>query len=162
MVAMNTLDGLIVTTRKDASGPLAELSATCGWPTLWAATVREMLHELSLQIPACVLFWLDDWDSVAATARLIEWLRERNSGTYRVAIACDLGDSAETVLRAAGAHSVLPVAGQTGDAIAQALWPLLQRSARSNAPRTAGSILPIETDDRPSREQFPSDLVRPP
>src|SRR5471030_3332682 len=92
MVAMNSLDGLIVTTRADASGQLAELSAACGWPTLWAASAREMLRELSLQIPSCVLFWLDDWESVAKTARLIEWLRERHAKPYRIAIACDLGD----------------------------------------------------------------------
>jgi len=76
MVAMNTLDGLIVTTRAEASAPLAELATVYGWPTLWAASARALLQELSLQIPACVLFWLDDVDSVAATAKLIEWLRE--------------------------------------------------------------------------------------
>jgi len=65
---MNTLDGLIVTTRAEASAPLAELATVYGWPTLWAANARALLQELSLQIPACVLFWLDDVNSVAATA----------------------------------------------------------------------------------------------
>jgi hypothetical protein len=163
MVAMNSFDGLIVTTRAEASGQLAELSAACGWPTLWAASARGMLRELSLQIPSCVLFWLDDWESVAKTVRLIEWLRERNAKPYRIAIACDLGDGAEAVLRAAGAHSVLPVAGQSGDAIARALWPLLRSTTSFSATTAVNSIVPNTSDDRvPQAQLYPSDLVRPP
>jgi hypothetical protein len=163
MVAMNTFDGLIVTTREEASAPLAELSAACGWPTLWEANARGLLREMSLQIPSCVLFWLDDWDSVAATARLIEWLRERNAGPFRVAVACNVEAGAEAMLRAAGAHSVLPVNGQSGAAIARALGPLVQSAARREAAIVADSILPLATDDRVlGAQSFPSDLARPP
>jgi hypothetical protein len=154
MVAKNTLDGLIVTTREEASAALTELSAAFGWPTLWAATARQMLRELSLEIPACVLFWLDDWDSIAATARLIEWLRERDAGPFRVAVACDLGDGAEAVLRAAGAHSVLPVTGQSGAAIALALASLLQT--------VAVPVSLLAASERASPIEMPADLVRPP
>ena len=155
MVAINSLNGLIVTTREEASAPLAELSAACGWPTLWAASARGLLRELSLQIPTCVLFWLDDWDSVAATARLSEWLRERNAGPLRVAVACDVEDGAEAVLRAAGAHSVLPVNGQCGAAIAGALAPILQLAV-------AGVVSGIATEARASPMELATDLMHPP
>jgi hypothetical protein len=162
MVATNTLDGLIVTTRAEASAPLAELATVYGWPTLWAASARALLQELSLQIPACVLFWLDDVNSVAATAKLIEWLRERNAEPFRVAVACNVEAGAEAVLRAAGAHTVLPVTGQSGAAIARALDPLLRPATRSGAAVDAAAVLQIAPDDRVSAVELSPDLMRPP
>jgi hypothetical protein len=162
MVANNTLDGLIVTTREEATAPLAELAAACGWPTLWAANARGLRRELSLQIPACVLFWLDDWNSVAATAQLIEWLRERNGGPFRVAVACNVEAGAEAVLRAAGAHTVLPVTGQSGATIARALVPLLRTAARSIAATVDVPIFPVAAGDRVSVMELSPDLMRPP
>jgi hypothetical protein len=109
-----------------------------------------------------VLFWLDDWDSVAATARLIEWLRERNAGPFRIAVACNVEAGAEAVLRAAGAHSVLPVTGQSGAAIARALGPLLQTASRDDAAITTGTNLRLATDCRASPIEFAPDLMQPP
>jgi hypothetical protein len=162
MVAINTLDGLIVTTRSEASPPLAELATVYGWPTLWAASARRLLQELSLQIPACVLFWLDDGNSVAATAKLIEWLRERNAEPFRVAVACNVEAGAEAVLRAAGAHTVLPVTGQSGAAIAQALAQLLHSAARSGATAHDTGILQIAPDNHVPAMELAPDLMRPP
>jgi hypothetical protein len=162
MVAMNKLDGLIVTTREEASAPLAELAAAYGWPMLWSANARGLRRELSLQIPACVLFWLDDWNSVATTAQLIEWLRERNAGPFRVAVACNVEAGAEAVLRAAGAHTVLPVTGQSGAAIARALVPLLRSAARSSAATVGVPIMQVAADDRVSAMELAPDLMRPP
>ncbi|HEY4233479.1 MAG TPA: hypothetical protein VGM76_08635 [Lacipirellulaceae bacterium] len=162
MVAMNTLDGLIVTTRKQASRPLVELAEACGWPALLGASARGLLREFSLQIPACVLFWLEDWDSIAATAQLIEWLRERNAEPFRVAVACNVEAGTEAVLRAAGAHSVLPVTGQSGAAIARALGPLLQSATRNGASPVAAANSPIASRDHVSPTKFASDPLHPP
>jgi hypothetical protein len=162
MVAMNTHGGLIVTTRKEPSAPLAELAAACGWPTLWAASARGLLRELSLQIPSCVLFWLDDRDGLAPTARLIEWLRERNAEPFRVAVACNAEAGTEALLRAAGAHTVLPVTGQSSAEIAQAIVPLLQPAAQRNGAPAADFISQLTTGDRASPLELAPELIRPP
>jgi hypothetical protein len=161
MVAKNAPDGLIVTTATEASSPLGDLAADCGWPMLMGANARMLLQEFSLRIPSCVLFWLDDWQGVAPTARLIAWLRERNAKPYRVAVACNLDRDAETALRAAGAHSFLPLRGESGAAVVESLRPLFAAVAHRHHTAIAPSLSSVDTDYVP-RAQFPSDLARPP
>ena len=131
MVVKISPTGLIATTRADATPPLEEIVAFCGWPLLVEATPRRMQRELALHNPECVLFWLDDQRAVASTAQLITWSRHRGARPYRVAVAFRMTGDVESVLRAAGAHSFLPLAGQSGAIVAETLERLLQESART-------------------------------
>jgi hypothetical protein len=162
MVAVNSFDGLIVTTREHATESLTELAAVCGWPLLGAATARNLWREFSVRVPSCVLFWLDDHNHLAATARLIEWLRERHSSPFRLAVVCDLGGDAETQLRAAGAHTVLPVEGKSGAAIADSLSSLMQAADRNDVAPDAAAITPTTHPDATYSTDFIAHLTHPP
>jgi hypothetical protein len=162
MVPNISPDGLIVSTQTATSPTLEEVASRCGWPTLIGANARMLLHELSLRVPACILFWLDDLQSVASTARLILWLRERNANPYRVAVACNLAGDAEAALRAAGAHSVLPIHGDSEDDAVESLLPLLQAVSLRNVTSLAASLSPADTPNYVPHMQYPSDLARPP
>jgi hypothetical protein len=162
MVANISPDGLIVSTQTETSPTLDELASRCGWPTLLGANARMLLNQLSLRVPACVLFWLDDLQCVPSTARLILWLRERNSNPYRVAVACNLAGDTEAALRAAGAHSFVPIRGESGLAVLESLRPLLEAVAIRHEAPVAASLSPVAAPDYPPQLQYPSDLARPP
>jgi hypothetical protein len=162
MVANISPNALIVSTQFETSPALEEVATRYGWPMLLGANARMLLNELSLRVPACVLFWLDDLQSVASTARLILWLRERNANPYRVAVACNLADDAEAALRAAGAHSVVPVHGASGDDAIESLRPLLEAVALRHEAPVAASLSLIDTPNYVRQMQYPSDLARPP
>ena len=162
MVAKHSPTGLIATTRSRPTPPLDEVVACCGWPLLLNANPRRMQRELSFYNPECVLFWLDDRHAVAATASLIAWSRHRGARPYRVAVAFQMSDDVESVLRAAGAHSFLPLAGQSGSFVAEALGRLLQESVRTvDAAATKSALSAAATEHVAPMEMF-SDLVRPP
>jgi hypothetical protein len=151
MVAKHTAPGLIATTRTDATPPLEELVACCGWPLVLEAGPRRMLRELALHRPECVLFWTDDWCDVAPTAELIAWSRRRGHRPFRVAVAYQLAREAEAVFRAAGAHSFLPISGRPGAAVAAALGQLV-----------AGAVPAAAEGHLVGPVDFATELVRPP
>jgi hypothetical protein len=161
MVAKPTTEGLIATTHTEPSAPLEELRDRCNWPVVWEANVRRMQHELALRCPKCVLFWLADGQGLAETARLIAWLRERGSRPYRVAVAYRLDSAAEATLRAAGAHSYLPIVDDVASTVSDALLPLLvetERTAEVFAPNTSA----LGAGGRPAQYEAESTFVRPP
>jgi hypothetical protein len=162
MVTHNFAAGLIATTRADVSPPLNELVDHCGWPLLVAANPRRLGRELSLHNPACVLFWLEDRHSVEATAQLVAWSRNRGARPYRVAVAFRMEAEVEEVLRAAGAHSFLPITGRSARSVADALWPLLKEPAASAAESVGSSASWKNIAEPAATVEMPSDLVRPP
>src|ERR671921_686146 len=101
MVSKNSPAGLIAATRADVSQPLDDLVASCGWPLVLEARPRRLARELSLHNPKCLLFWLDDRQSIAATVRLVAWSRDRGHRPYRVAVAYRMPADVEAVFRAA-------------------------------------------------------------
>jgi len=151
MVANRHSPGLIATTRADATPPLEELVACCGWPLLLDAGPRRLLRGLSLHRPECVLFWTDDWDHVTRTAELIAWSRRRGNRPFRLAVAYQLASDVEAVFRAAGAHSFLQVSGRPGAVVAGALGQLV-----------AGTVPAVATGELVGPVEFATELVRPP
>lgn len=162
MVVKNSPRGLIATTRADATPPLNDVVGCCGWPLLLEASPRRMQRELALQNPECVLFWLDDWRAVAPTAQLIAWSRHRGARPYRVAVAYRMNDDVESVLRAAGAHSFLPLAGQSGNVVAAALDRLLYESVRTVDAAAITPALAPAGNGRVATLDMPAEPVRPP
>jgi hypothetical protein len=162
MVAKTSSDGLIVTTRAHSTQPLTELAECCGWPMLCDANARALRRELSLHLPACVLFWLDDSRSIAPTVQLMAWLRQREAKPFRIAVAAEQAGNAEPVLRAAGAHSVFSINGHSGAAIAEALGQLLQHAPRQVEATTAAPVPSVTTSIRLKHRDMPPELVRPP
>ena len=73
MVAKHNFRALVATTRATTTTSLDELIAISGWPVVLGATPRRLERELSLGLPECLLFWLDDLEAMGATARLIAW-----------------------------------------------------------------------------------------
>jgi hypothetical protein len=126
------------------------------------ANPRRMQRELALHRPECVLFWLDDKEAIAPTARLIAWSRHRGARPYRVAVAYRMAGDVESVLRAAGAHSFLPLAGQPGAHVAAALERLLDESLRTlEAVANNPALMPTAGGHAPALE-LPAESVRPP
>ena len=162
MVRKHSPLGLIATTRADVTPPLDDVVNCCGWPLLLEASPRRLAQELSLHNPACVLFWLDDRDGLAPTARLVEWSRERGSRPYRVAVAFRLEPDVEAEFRAAGAHTFLPISGRSGMAIADALRPLFAEPDLAAAEAMSISAPWMILRDSVAALEVPSDLVRPP
>ena len=162
MVVETTCNGMIATTHAKTSPPLDELQDCCGWPVLWNANARRLQQELAMRCPACVLFWLEDGQGLAATARLIAWLRERGARPYRVAAAYQLDDEAEAALRAAGAHSFLPIVDNVADTVNAALLPLFAESVHPTGKLAAKASAnsPVRRPRR--RVDVDIGLVRPP
>jgi hypothetical protein len=142
--------------------PLDDVVNCCGWPLLLEANPRRLAQELSLHKPACVLFWLDDRNGLARTARLVEWSRERGSRPYRVAVAFRQEADVEAAFRAAGAHTFLPITGHSGMAMADALRPLFAEPVRAAAEVLGNSTPWITLRDSLAALEVPSELVRPP
>jgi hypothetical protein len=162
MVAKISQRGLIVSTRTKTSPTLEELAAGSGWPALVGANARTLMRELSAARPACVLFWLDDLRNVASTAGLIHWLRDRYADPYRVAVACNLASNAEAALRAAGAHSYLPISHDSTTSVMESLRPLFDAIALGLETPVAPSISPAANSGYVAQSKYPSDLVQPP
>jgi hypothetical protein len=162
MVVKISPRGLIATTRAVATPPLDDVVDSCGWPLLLEATPRRMQRELALHNPECVLFWLDDQRAVARTAHLIAWSRHRGARPYRVAVAYRLEGDVESVLRAAGAHSFLPLAGQSGNFVAAALERLMNESLRMAGAAAVESVLATSADGQIAPFDFTAEPVRPP
>jgi hypothetical protein len=161
MVMKNSSAGLIATTRTDISPPLNDLIACCGWPLVLEARPRRLARELALHNPSYVLFWLDNRQSIAATARLITWSRERGHRPYRVTVAYRMEADVEAVFRAAGAHSFFQITDCLGDKDA-ALWPLLKDPA-CLAFDPATHVTPFALSrDHAMPLKMSTDLVRPP
>jgi hypothetical protein len=162
MVAKISHHGLIVSTQSNMSLTVEELAAGCGWPALVGANARMLTRELSTGMPACVLFWLDDLRNVASTAGLIHWLRDRYADPYRVAVACNLASDAEAALRAAGAHSYLPISDDSTTSVMESLRPLFDAIALGLETPVAPSISLAANSGYVAQSQYPSDLVQPP
>jgi hypothetical protein len=162
MVTNQTAEGLIATTHAEVLPPLGEFVDRCGWPLLLAANPRRLGRELSRHNPACVLFWLEDRGSVDATAQLVAWSRQRGSRPYRIAVAFQMEADIEAVLRAAGAHSFLPITDRSAESVADALWPLVRGPARGVAGSTAKTTAWANIGEPIAAAEIPSDLVRPP
>ena len=160
MVANLPAEGVIATTCAAASPPLEELLFACHWPVLWQANPRQLRRELILRCPACVLFWLEDRRSLAATAQLIAWLRERGNRPYRVAAAYRVAADAESTLRAAGVHSYLPLTDDVATTVMEAIEPLLAIVRQADV--VASAAFAAATSDRPRRRDVELDPVRPP
>jgi hypothetical protein len=151
MVAKNSPSGLIATTSAEASPPLDDLVDSCRWPLVLDANPRRLQRSLAFHTPECVLFWLDDWLGIAATARLIAWSRQRGHRPFRVAVAHNIEGDVEPALRSAGAHGFLLLDGQPEEFIADSLWPLLHSLSR---PAVAAPVH--------ARADLLPNLVRPP
>ncbi len=162
MVVKNSPQGLIATTRTKTTTTLEDLVDSCGWPLLLDATPRRLHRELSYHDPECVLFWLEDRQGLTSTAKLISWSRERGARPFRVAVAFQMDGDVESVFRTAGAHGFLPVAGQSVAFVADAVWPLLQKSARLGKTSLANAASSVPTGNGVTSIEFQSDLVRPP
>lgn len=162
MVVKISPRGLIATTRSQATPPLKDVAGCCGWPLVVEANPRRMQHELALHNPECVLFWLDDHEAVVQTAQLIAWSRHRGDRPFRVAVAYRMNGDVESVLRAAGAHSFLPLAGQSGAIVAAALDQLLEESARTADVKTIQPALGGSHDPRVPAFEMPAEPARPP
>jgi hypothetical protein len=117
--------GLIATTGASASARLDDVASTCGWPLLLGASPRLLCRELSQLNPDCVLFWLEERQEIASTARLVAWSRERGTRPYRVAVALMPDTEVEAALRSAGAHSFLAISAWNPNDVMAALWPLV-------------------------------------
>lgn len=162
MVVKYSPRGLIATTRSRTSPPLEDLVGWCGWPLVLGANPRQMQRELSLHNPECVLFWVDEQRAIKSTAQLITWSRQRGARPYRVAVAYRMSSDVEPVLRAAGAHSFLPLAGSSGALVATALDHLLEESVRAkNFVAIKSSIAPLG-DEQVATIEMSVESVRPP
>ncbi len=139
MVKKHLPIGLIATTRADLTPLLDDVVHCCGWPLLLEASPRRLARELSLYDPECVLFWLDDRQGLAPTARLVEWSRQRGARPYRLAVAFRLDSEIEAVLRAAGAHTFLSIADRSAVSVADALRPLFAAAVRPAAAAAEGA-----------------------
>jgi hypothetical protein len=162
MVTRLLPEGLIATTRANASPRLDDLIACCGWPVLLDASPRLLVRELEQHNPECVLFWLEDQLELTPTARLVAWSRERGARPYRVAVAGLMDVEAEAVLRTAGAHSFLAIADSSAADVMDALWALLQHSVRPAAEPAAKAKRRARVEDRVGVGVSRSDPVRPP
>ena len=162
MVMKNSPRGLIATTRADATPPLEDVVDGCGWPLLLEATPRRMQREFALYNPECVLFWLDDRSAVARTAHLIAWARHLGARPFRVAVAYRLEGDVESILRAAGSHSFLPLAGQSGNFVAAALERLMNESFRTAGTTATESALATSANAQLATLDMPTEPVRPP
>lgn len=113
MVAQFVNAGLILSTCGQATSALDDLVAACGWPAVLQATPSRLQRELSLGIPRVSLVWLDDFRELAATTRLLEWLRASHPSVRRLAVAYRLaaGD-VEPDIRSAGVHFFVAIDGQ--------------------------------------------------
>ena len=156
MVVETQCNGLIATTHGESSPSLDELQDCCGWPVLWDVTTRQLQQELEFRCPRCVLFWLEDGHGLATTARLIAWLRERGNRPFRIAAAYRLDAAAEATLRAAGAHSFLPIADDVAATVSAALQPLVASGVGVTDTHIAKSRRSRQ------RRKAESGLVRPP
>jgi hypothetical protein len=162
MVVKISTEGLVVTTQRESLPSLDELLACCGWPLVAEANLRRLHRELAVHNPDCVLFWLDELTSVAPTAQLVAWLRQRGARPYRVAVAYQLEHAAEAELRSAGAHSFLPISGDVTSAVAGALWPMLESAVRT-ASKPVGNMISLSAGDvRQATAEVSSDAVHPP
>lgn len=161
MVAKLSPTGLIATTRAHATRLLDELAERCDWPLLLDANPRRLLPKLAMLEPECVLFWLDDRDSVAATAQLIGWLHQRGPRPYRVAVAHQLSGDVEAVFRASGAHGFLMMHGRPDAFVGDVLWPMLQEFKRAAHSRATVQSLALTNGEHAAWES-PPDLARPP
>ena len=121
-----------------------------------------MQRELALNNPECVLFWLDEREAVAATAHLIAWSRHRGARPYRVAVAYHMPADIEPVLRAAGAHSFLPMDGQSGSLVAAALEQLLKESVRTLTTNATNSSFTPTAAEQVQTLDMPTEPARPP
>ncbi len=162
MVVKHSPTGLIATTRTEITPPLEGLVDSCGWPLLLDATPRRLYRELSHHDPECVLFWLDERQGLTSTAKLISWSRERGARPFRVAIAFQLDGDVESVFRAAGAHGFLPVAGNSVASVADAVWPLMSKSAHVGNASIGNTTAAMTAGNGVTSFDFQSDLVRPP
>lgn len=162
MVVKHSPSGLIAATRSRATPLLTDVAVCCGWPLLLEATPRRLQHELALHNPECVLYWLDDRRDVSPTAHLVTWSRHRGARPYRVAVAFRLDDGVEAILRAAGAHSFLPLSDQSGTTVADALERLLQESAPSVEAVDHKATFAPAIRSRAASLEIPAESVRPP
>jgi len=161
MVVKISPRALIATTRLAATPSLDDLVCCCGWPLVLEANPRRLQRELALHRPECVVFWLDEVQDVGPTAQLIAWSRHRGARPYRVAVAYRMTGDVESVLRSAGAHSFLPLAGQPGAHVAAALERLLEESVRTaQAVATNPTLAP--TSGGHAALEMPAESVRPP
>lgn len=137
--------GLIVSTSAHCSAPLDDLIACCDWPVLLAANARRLQQVFDRQLHDCVLFWLEARQQVTPTAKLVEWMRERQRETYRVAVAYRLDCDVEAALRTAGVHCYLPACGDIIGLVEDALWSMLDgeyRPTTENPPPSFGTVNP--------------------
>lgn len=104
MITQATRQGLIVSTRSQATAALDKLIACCGWPVLLHATPRRLHRELSLGTPKLSLFWLDSRRDLAATIQLLRWLGTHERVVRRIAVAYRLPTDVEVAVRSTGAH----------------------------------------------------------
>ena len=162
MVKKHSPLGLIATTRADVTPPLDDVVHCSGWPLLLEANPRRLARDLSLHDPECLLFWLDDRQGLAPTARLVEWSRQRGARPYRVAVAFRLGSDIEAVFRAAGAHTFLSISDRSGVVVADALRPLFAAPVRAVAATAEGARSWTAPRDPVVALEMPPDLVWPP
>ena len=162
MVTKYSPTGLIATTGARCTPPLDEMVRSCGWPLVLESSPRLLARELALHNPECVLFWLEDQQSIAPTARLVEWSRQRGSRPLRVAVAYRMEADVEAVFRAAGAHGFLPVTVRSTRLVIDALRPMLAELCGAAAVADNEFQPSADRRDRALARELPIDLARPP
>jgi hypothetical protein len=103
--------GLIVATNVHTTAELDELIVCSGWPVLMRATPQRLGRELSLALPKCSLFWLDDQSDLKGAMQLLSWLSDFPRAVRRIAVAYCLAAEVEVAARTAGAHLYLAADG---------------------------------------------------
>jgi hypothetical protein len=107
MITKSARQGLVVSTRSQATGALNELISGCGWPALLQATPQQFRRAVLLGVPEFSLFWLDDERDVAITIRLLAWLKAYLPAVRRIAVGYRLPTHVEVAIRSGGAHVYL-------------------------------------------------------
>ena len=152
MVAQFINEGVILSACGRRTSALDELVVTCGWPAVLEATPGRLRRELSLGIPKVSLIWLDDYRELAATVRLLDWLKESHPSVRRLVVAyCLAADYVEPAIRSAGVHFFLAIDGQIR-AMAQGVcsqWrPRVAHLAPEIVPQQRPRVIPQELTSR--------------
>ena len=161
MVTRAVNAGLIISSGVEPTAALDELSASCGWPMVLQATPARLRQEFSWGVPRVSLVWLGHRGELAASVRLLGWLRAAHPGVRRLALAYRLADDdIEPAVRSAGVHLFLAVDGQVravADRLRLWMVPCCRSRARWSAPSggragdgTSARALALRREGQPS------------
>ncbi len=112
MIAPTTSAGLILSTSRARTATFDELVSGCGWPAVLQATPARLRRDLLLANAEVSFLWLESRDELAATVRLLTWLKATHPTVRRWVVTYGLAaDQVEPPLRSAGVHMFVPCEG---------------------------------------------------